>query len=73
MFTLELRINGALIGHIYGRNIKVLSKDKCKYKYEYYEPGNKETFKGEIVHDRKKGIRALVCGILKRIEKESKN
>jgi hypothetical protein len=73
MFTIELRINGALIGHIYGRNVGVFSKDKCRYKYEYYEPENRGIIKGEIVHNRNKGIRALVCDIFKKVEKESKN
>ena len=64
MFTVEIRINGSMIGHIYGRNVGEVGKGKHEYHYEYYEPENRTVVKNTVVHDRKKSIRKLITTIL---------
>lgn len=68
MFTVEIRINGSMIGHIYGHN-EGDTADGCKYRYEYYEPETRKLIKGNIEHKRSKGIRQLITQILNDIEK----
>jgi hypothetical protein len=64
MFTVEIKINGSLIGHIYARNVKDVGLDECEYAYEYYEPESRGLTKGKVRHRRKDGIRPLVGMIL---------
>jgi hypothetical protein len=69
MLTVELKINGTLVGHIYGVN-----KGECPredgygrytiYEYEYYEPGNKKLIDGTVFHKREDGLRKLIEIIL---------
>lgn len=67
MFTIEIKINGNLIGHIYGRNMG-MKGEETQYVYEYYEPDTPKLIKGEVLHDRDAGIRPLICKILNDIE-----
>lgn len=68
MFTFEIKINGAMIAHIYGNNISDLPGGKCKYKYEYYEVEKRKVLNGEVTHLRSSGIMSLVSLILKDVE-----
>jgi len=63
MFTVEIKINGALISHIYGHN-QGDSPKGCKYRYEYYETETRKIVNGTVIHARQKGIRELVNAIL---------
>lgn len=68
MFTVEIKINGSLIGHIYGRNTGEYKGSKVKYDYEYYEPEEPGVRKGQVFHSRESGIRPLIAAILKDLE-----
>ena len=72
MFTVEIKINGALIGHVYGKNLGVVSGDAdgviTKYGYEYYEPEKRKITSGEVKHHRSKGVRPLLTKILNDVE-----
>jgi len=68
MFSVELKINGAMIGHIYGRNIESLGEGIYRYTYEYYEPETRGIRKGTIVHRQVDGVRHLIALILKDME-----
>ena len=71
MFTVELKINGTLIAHVYGHNEGFDEKTgDYKYRYEYYEVESRKVTNGIITHDRKKGLNALVSSILTHAEKE---
>jgi len=59
MLTADIRINGALIGHLYILNVGLREDDKTGYKIEYYEPGN-EIKRGFVLHDRQEGASVLV-------------
>lgn len=63
MFTVEIKINGALIGHIYGLNQGEQS-GMTKYHYEYYEPEQPKLSVGTVLHERDNGIRDLISLIL---------
>ena len=65
MFTFEIRINGTLIGHIYGHNEDRYDKEgRTEYAYEYYDVETRKQIKGKVFHHRKDGIRKLVKLIL---------
>lgn len=65
MFTFEIRINGSLIGHIYGHNeSRTDDEGRDEYSYEYYETGTRKLIKGTVFHRRVEGIRPLVTKIL---------
>lgn len=64
MFTIETRINGALIDVIYGHNDgPVAMGDTCTYRIHRHEieTGKVESF--EVEHKRSDGMRALVQNI----------
>ena len=63
MFTVEIKINGSLIGHIYGHN-EGPTPDGDRYRYEYYETEKRKVVNGEVVHHRADGIRPLIAAIL---------
>lgn len=72
MFTVELKINGSLIGHIYGRNMGQVTSGETKYEYDYYDVDRREQTKGELLFQREDGIRALVAAILSNEDKISR-
>ena len=67
MFTFEIKINGALIGHIYGHNEGSTPRGD-RYTYEYYEVEKRKVVNGEVIHRRELGIRPLLIAILSDIE-----
>lgn len=70
MFTFEIRINGALIGHIYGHNEdRITPQGEDTYRYEYYETESRRIANGGGTHKRSEGIRKLVAKILTDSEK----
>ncbi len=63
MFTVEIKINGSMIGHVYGRNVGDTPKGS-QYDYEYYDVENRKIVGGKILHKRERGIKALIASIL---------
>ena len=69
MFTIEIKINGSLVGHIYGHNEgHINAKGETLYRYEYYEVETRRVRPGTVRHVRKGGIRSLVVAILSSVE-----
>jgi len=74
MFTVEIRINGNLISHIYGHNEEIdnLKNDLYKYSYRFYNAETGKLISGNINHKRDSGINKLVTLILNDVEKGKK-
>jgi len=85
MFSVEIKINGSMIAHIYGRNLGPAedhpvpieltdrernSGDAYLYKYEYYTPENRGIREGKVVHVRDDGIEPLLRDILASVMEE---
>ena len=64
MFTVEIKINGSLISHIYGHNEGDLLDGTSLYRYEYYETETRKVRNGKVAHKRNAGIRELINTIL---------
>lgn len=73
MFTVELKINGMLIGVIYGHNegaardpddASFYDPDLCLYTYSYFHCSDGRTVKGTITHRRSEGLEILASRIL---------
>lgn len=68
MFTVEVRVNGVMVAHVYGVNTGEADGDRHIYRYELYETGNAlngiSVRSGTVRHRRQDGILALVRGIL---------
>ena len=76
MFEVDIKINGCLIGHVYGHNKGRSSfKEEDSYFYRYYEVQNGATYEGELTHSREEGIEPLVQKIFNKIvsQKGAKN
>ena len=71
MFTTEIRINGSLFAHVYGRNTGV-DAEKSLYTYEYYETESRQVRTGEVRHTYEDGIRKLIILILEDVELRAK-
>lgn len=67
MFTIETRINGALIGVLYGRNEGPSDppgfQDRCRYTYRHHDVQSGKVREGEVIHYRTDGITNLVSRI----------
>ena len=72
MITVEIRINGALIGHIYAVNERGASDGLCEYRYEYYEPDRGGLVTGKVKHERTKGAAELVKKLAANIVRREK-
>ena len=76
MFTIEYRINGTIIGVVYGHNdgLDANRQDKkqevCRYTWRYHDIGDGVVYKGEISHDRAAGLLVLVAKITIEAEKQ---
>lgn len=72
MMTIEVRINGCLIGHAYIVNQGMSKTGQCCYSYEYYHVGKATEVKsakgalksGKIEHKREQGAEALAMKVL---------
>jgi len=64
MFSVELKINGSMISHIYGKNVKDDGSGYYLYDYEYYQPETRGLKTGSLRHKRDAGLARLVRDIL---------
>lgn len=64
MFTVEIKINGSLIAHVYGVNQTVLPTGLTRYGYEVYEVASRKVTTGTVEHLRLAGIVPLISTIL---------
>jgi len=67
MFTAELKINGCLVGVLYGHNEGDIVSEPgvCEYHYHYHDIEGGEVLSGDIKHLREAGLRSLVGKILR--------
>ena len=73
MFTIEIKINGAMVGHVYGRNVGQVfpTTKECLYTIEYYKPDlgpEQRILKMEVSHNPDDGIEALLQAIINRVK-----
>ena len=73
MFTVEIKINGSLIQHIYGHNEGEDADGKTRYTFDLYDVQEQKLIKGEVKHHRHEGIRPLLTQIFKEVENEADN
>ena len=59
MLTSEIRVNGALLGHLYILNLQMQEGKKTLYSVEYYQVG-KGVKKTRVLHDPEDGAEKLV-------------
>jgi len=65
MFTLEIKINGTMVGHIYGHNESAKNcNGETRYYFEYCKPETRKIYHGDIFHKREDGIEKLISKIL---------
>jgi len=72
MFTVEIRINGSLITHIYGHNEGTVPGGKDQYRYEVYHVEERALVNGTVKHHYGEGITKLVQLILKDADEKKK-
>lgn len=65
--TVEFKINGNLVGHIYYHNEGYVDDDLCTYTYEYHSWPKKKDKVGQLNHFRSEGVEVLVHKILTKI------
>lgn len=71
MITVEIKINGMLIGHILAVNEAPIDIDTGRfvYRWEYYQPDKSKTLlHGVCVHRREDGCEKLLRKILEEIQ-----
>jgi hypothetical protein len=71
MFTIESRINGMLIGVIYGQNMGFAdepNEDMCQYNYTYTDIKDGVSILGSVNHHRDQGLAKLVVAIYRDME-----
>lgn len=66
MITVEIKINGIIVGCIYAINKgkNHCMPDHCNYKFEYWRPGEGAVTTGTLLHKTVDGADALVKSIL---------
>lgn len=75
MFSVEIRINSQLIGHIKGKRVTPIElemladESDSEYEYEYYDVESGVLVHGTVTHRRKDKIRRLINLILADAEK----
>ena len=69
--SLEIRINGEMIGYAYVKNEGIVEEDKCLYSIEYFRP-EKDLTKFNVIHKRSDGAEKLLDSIFKKIISEDK-
>jgi hypothetical protein len=70
MFTVEIRVNGNLVAHVYGQNLSEYGIEEAAYRWEYYEVSSQTVRCGHVKHVRSQGIAPLVAKILTKVSKE---
>lgn len=68
MLTAELKINGTLIGHLYGHNEGYNTDGSCEYSWHYYKTETGAVVKGTLSHKREDGLEELIASILRSIK-----
>lgn len=69
--SIELKINGTIIGHIYYHNEGYITEGECQYLYEYHSWPNGVTITdGVVIHTRVQGVEVLAELILREINKK---
>ena len=72
MFTLEFRINGALIGVVYGHNEGAVDEyGFYTYKYHYHQVERGNVISGFVQHFRDDGVERLCQLILDDVRDQS--
>jgi len=66
MFTVEFRVNGALVAHIYGRRMSEKG-NKGRYNCELYEPERGKVIAVTVDYNIKGGLLRLVRAIIAKI------
>lgn len=66
--SVEFKINGQLVGHIYFHNEGYVNDRSCLYAYEYFSWPNGKTKSGKLRHVRDEGLEKLVKLILQKVE-----
>ena len=71
MLTTDIRVNGALIGHLYivNRGRSEAFENATYYTYEYYEPDEGRLRKGEVVHNPDDGALGLISKVIKDVRR----
>lgn len=74
MFTAELKINGCLIGVLYGTNQGLApgKEDTYRYEYAYHAIDKSRVTVGKTVHKYNDGLEKLVGSILVKLREEVK-
>jgi len=73
MITVEIKVNGNMVGHIYGQNLgRAYGEGKRvhDYRYEYYNLALGKIISGSVLHSGKLNIEKLINEILSDIEKK---
>ena len=71
MLTIEMKINGTLIGQVYAHNKGYVDGSICKYDWHCYQmdmKGNPTITQGTLRHDRPDGFNKLAEAIFKELE-----
>ncbi len=64
MFSTEIRVNGEMIGHLYGQNKGQSFSTQYDYFYRYYDVATGKVTEGEVKHNRPEGIQVLIAKIM---------
>lgn len=69
MLSVEIKINGLMIGHIHALNKGIVQGSlHNKYRFEYYIPGKGVVAEGTVLHMREEGAEVLVSKILNLVQ-----
>ena len=68
MFTVEIKINGTMIKHIYGLNVS--GRYECEYDVDIYDVQTRTVNHHKVTHNRSYGITKLIQLILEEELKE---
>jgi len=74
MLSVEIRVNGEMIVHVYGRRLcgsDDYSDEPCLYSYRLYRPSPGVVRDGTVLHTRSGGAEVLVRKILEDVNVES--
>lgn len=65
--SVEFKINGNLVGHIYYHNEEYVNESDCLYSYEYHSWPNGSRIQGEVIHTRSHGLEVLIKALISEI------
>lgn len=67
MLTVEIKVNGQMIGHCYCQNVTPELADDCEYNVVYYRVGNVKVKKFKIVHKESDGAEILIRKVFEKL------